>query len=666
MDESIDCLVRGSNSSLQPSIGFSVMSRFRLVALLAASVCTIGLSPVNAEEAKGKGKANRLAKESSPYLRLHAHNPVDWFPWGPEALAKAKKENKPIFLSVGYAACHWCHVMERESFVDAEIAKFLNENFVCIKVDREERPDVDAIYMLAVQIIHKSGGWPMTVFLTPEAKPFFGGTYYPARDGDRRGRRGFFTIAKGMQESWKKEEVAIRKSAEQLTEIIRLNLDSTQLQKTAPPAITKELASSLADAVQSDLVREFDPQYGGFGFDPGSPTRPKFPEPSNLLFLLERARAGDDKALKMTEVSLQKMHGGGIWDHVGGGFHRYSVDRFWHIPHFEKMLYDNGQLAVIYSQAYELTKKPEYKRVIERMLDWALREMKHEGGAFYSALDAESESIEGKYYRWERDEIKQVLGANYQAYAEVYGLDDEPNFEEFHVAQLTTPIAETAKAKGTTEPKLWQQLQPMHAELLAVRDKRPRPLTDTKILASWNGLFIRGLADAGRVLDRADYVQAAADAANFVLTKMRTEDGRLYRTHTAGESKLNAYLDDYAFVVDGLIALHKATGKDEWLKQAAALTDKQIDLYHDAKKGGFFFTSKDHEALIARGKQPSDGAQPAGNSVAAQNLIYLAKAMKKDSYRKIAESTIATTVPSMQQSPRLAPRMAVALFELMK
>ena len=634
------------------------MGRFTVSLSLFAVLATTVL-PATAE--------NRLGKESSPYLRLHAHNPVDWYPWGPEALAKAKKENKVIFLSVGYSSCYWCHVMERESFMDQEIAKFLNENFVCIKVDREERPDVDAIYMLAVQLVTGRGGWPMSVFLTPDAKPFFGGTYFPARDGDRGRATGFLSLIQQVKKTWEGSEADLRKSSDELTKVIQANLDATQQAAGPAPKLTTETATTVADLVQGDLLKEFDPQYGGFGFDPGSPSRPKFPEPSNLLFLLERARQGDAKALEMVEVSLQKMHGGGIWDHIGGGFHRYSVDRFWHIPHFEKMLYDNGQLAVIYTQAYELTKKEEYRRVVERMLDWVIREMKDDGGAFYSALDAESEKVEGKFYRWEQGELKQILGQSYAKYADVYGLDDEPNFEHrFYVPQLNQRLAKTAADANTTESVLWQELSPLHEALMNVRNKRPRPLTDTKILASWNGLMIRGFADAGRALNRPDYIKAAADAANFVLQKMRTAEGRLYRTHTAGESKLNAYLDDYAFVIDGLIALYKATNNEAWLKQASELTDLQIKLYHDAKKGGFFFTSVDHEALIARGKQPSDGAQPAGNSVTAQNLIFLANATKNAEYRNIANSTIAATVPSIQKSPRLAPRMTLALIELFK
>ena len=631
--------------------------------MFARKTCLLMLlcASLNAITARWAEAQNRLGKESSPYLRMHSKNPVHWFPWGPEALTKAKKENKVIFLSVGYSSCYWCHVMERESFEDEEIAEFLNENFVCVKVDREERPDLDAIYMLSVQLVTGRGGWPMSVFLTPDARPFFGGTYFPARDGDRPGATGFLTLARNIQQVWKTKEADLRKSADQLTEAVRQNID---LQPDPGQTNPAKLDPQIIAGVQAALEQEFDPRYGGFGFDPGQPARPKFPEPSNLLFLLHQARGGDEKAREMVEVSLQKMHSGGIWDHIGGGFHRYSVDRFWYIPHFEKMLYDNGQLAVIYTQAFELTKKPEYQRVVERTLDWALREMRDRQGAFYSALDAESEKIEGKFYRWELPEAKATLGDDYATYEKIYGFDRDPNFEhEFFVPQLAKPLAEAGAAISLSEAELWRSLEPLHAKMLSVRNQRPRPLTDTKILTSWNGLFIRGLADAGRVFNRPDYTTAAANAANFVLSQMRTPEGRLFRTHTNGESKLNAYLDDYAFLCDGLIALHRATGDAKWLQQATELTELQIKLYFDARQGGFYFTSNDHEALIARGKQPSDGAQPAGNSVAVQNLIYLAKNAGNQAFDKAAQATLKAAAPLMEKSPRIAPRMALALAE---
>ena len=623
-----------------------------LTMTLAAVAVSCSSQSVHAE--------NRLAKESSPYLRLHAHNPVDWYPWGPEALDKAKKENKIIFLSVGYSSCYWCHVMERESFMDDEIAEILNENFVCIKVDREERPDIDAIYMMAVQLVTGRGGWPMSVFLTPDAKPFIGGTYFPARDGDRGQGMGFLSLINNVHRVWTSKETDLRTSADQLTDAVRKNLD-IQPDSSAAVPLDKELIG----AVRTALAVEFDPQYGGFGFDPGTPDRPKFPEASNLLFLLDQARAGDEDALEMVETTLDKMHAGGIWDHVGGGFHRYSVDRFWKIPHFEKMLYDNGQLAVVYSQAYELTKKPAYRRVVERTLDWVLREMRAPEGGFYSALDAESEKVEGKYYRWEKAELQKTLGDNYAALAKIYGFNNSPNFEhDFYVPQLASTLATTAKAQGISESDLWKQVAPPLQALLKVRDQRIRPLTDEKILASWNGLMIRGFADAGRILGRDDYTQAAIQAAQFVLGNMRQENGRLLRTHTAGEAKLNAYLDDYAFMVDGLLAIYRATDDKAWLTKADELTQLQMELFRD-ERGGFYFTSNDHEALIARGKQPSDGAQPAGNSVSVQNLLYLSEQLSNPSYRQVAEQALNATAPLIRKSPRVAPRMTLALSEFL-
>lgn len=629
--------------------------------ILATVGCTLltlasWLSLVPSAEAE-----NRLGKETSPYLKLHAHNPVDWYPWGAEALKKAQQENKPIFLSVGYSSCYWCHVMERESFMDDEIAKLLNENFVCIKVDREERPDIDAIYMLAVQLQTGRGGWPMSVFLTPDAKPFWGGTYFPARDGDRGPATGFLTITNTMSQLWGQKEKDLRLRGDQFTEAIRANLDVQHEQQDM------KLDTSIVGSVVRALTQQFDPQYGGFGFDPGEPGRPKFPEPSNLLFLLHQAREGDDAAQRMVMDTLDKMHGGGIWDHVGGGFHRYSVDRFWHIPHFEKMLYDNGQLATVYTQAYALTQRPAYRRVVERILDFVVRELRDTQGGFYSALDAESEKEEGKFYRWDKEEARQVLGQDYETFADIYGFDEPPNFEEhYYVPELRQTLAKTAEQRGVQEAELWGQLAPLHQKLLAARGKRPRPLTDTKILASWNGMMIRGFADAGRVLQRPDYIQVAEQASKFVLDHMRRPDGRLFRTHTSGTAKLNAYLDDYACFVDGLIALHQATGKSVWLEHADELTQLQIKLYGDEVRGGFYFTSTDHEALIARGKQPTDGAVPAGNSVSAQNLLYLAGQLRSDQYQTWARRTIEAGAINVQQRPQVAPRLTIALAEWLK
>ncbi|MCO6459638.1 MAG: thioredoxin domain-containing protein, partial [Pirellulaceae bacterium] len=609
---------------------------------------------------------NRLARETSPYLLMHAHNPVDWYPWGEEALAKAKRENKIIFLSVGYSSCHWCHVMERESFLDREIAAYLNEHFVCIKVDREERPDVDSIYMMAVQIISGRGGWPMSVFLTPDARPFFGGTYFPARDNDRPGITGFLSLIQMVQKVWAEQPDDLRRDAERLTALVKNRLDGR------PPGAIEPLNADWLDQVQQSLAEQFDPTYGGFGYVEADPQRPKFPEASNLLFLIDRLRRlpderseARDEARRMLDVTLGRLAMGGIRDHLGGGFHRYSVDRYWQIPHFEKMLYDNGQLASVYSEAYALTGNAEYRQVVEELADFVLREMTSPGGAFYSALDAESEHVEGKFYRWEMEQVEELLGADgFALLAGVYGLDAEANFEEqFYVPQLSQPFHELAEARQLTAAELHARLAPLRQRLLEARNQRPRPLTDDKILTSWNGLMIRGLADAGRLLREPRYVAAAERAARFVMQHLRDQDGRLLRTYGQGQARLNAYLNDYAFLVDGLIGLHLATGDQEWLAEARRLTDKQLELFWDEKEGGFYFTSGDHESLLARIRDPLDGAQPAGNSVAAQNLLYLAAKLNEPAYRQRAERTIQAISGWLRTAPSGSPRMAVAVAE---
>ncbi len=632
-------------------------------AAVAQTVGQTDADPHQEQVAEPSGKTqhtNRLVDETSPYLRMHAHNPVDWYPWGEEAFARAKKEDKPIFLSVGYSSCYWCHVMERESFMDEEIARFLNENFVCVKVDREERPDVDSIYMVAVQLINNRGGWPMSVFMTPEGKPFFGGTYFPPRDGDRPSMPGFLTIVQRIKEVWTGQRDDINGDAERVTEVIRGEL------RGRIPETAAELGPALVDRTQTSIAGEFDEQYGGFGFSVSDPRRPKFPEPSNLSFLLERLRrTNDEEAREMLLTTLQKMAMGGIWDHLGGGFHRYSVDRYWHIPHFEKMLYDNGQLLSVYSEAYRLTQREDFRRVVDETVAWLMREMRDPGGAFLAAMDAESEKVEGKFYRWTPGEVREILGDGYDLFASVYGVDGEPNFEEhFYVLQLERPLAEIAADRNLTESELDAQLAPLRAKLLAHRDKRPKPLIDSKVLSSWNGLLIRGLADAGRNLEQPKYIQAAAEAARFILNHLRDDKGRLLRTYSQGEAKLNAYVDDYAFLIDGLIALHQATGDQQWLREAQQLMDLQIELFWDEEGGGFFFTTSDHEVLIARIKQQTDGAQPSGNSISALNLLYLASELENDRYRQHAQRTLESAALLMDRFPAVAPQASVAIDRL--
>jgi len=615
------------------------------------------------------GVANRLAQETSPYLLLHAYNPVQWYPWGPEALEKAKKEGKVIFLSVGYSSCHWCHVMERESFMDEGIAALLNKHYVCIKVDREERPDIDSIYMTALQIYNqingsqRSGGWPMSMFMTPAAKPFFGGTYFPARDGDRGAPMGFLTLLQRVNQFWQDKPKDLERDADRLTELVKTELDGRR------PAPLSELDETVLDRAIGALEERYDPSFGGFGYNEANPQQPKFPEPSNLVFLVNRLKAQDvspaDKQLarKLLVGTLERMAMGGIRDHLGGGFHRYSVDRFWQIPHYEKMLYDNGQLASVYSEAYALTGREDFRHVVDEMLQFVLREMTDEQGGFYSALDAESEDEEGKYYRWERSEVQRILTKEeYELFAPMYGVDKHPNFDgEYYALQFTKPLSALADDQKITTAELETRLAPLRRKLLDHRSQRERPLTDTKVLTSWNGLMIRGFADAGRVLENPAYIAAAERAASFALDQLRSDDGRLLRTYGQGQAKLNAYLDDYAFLVDGLLALYRATENKKWLQAADKLTTRQIELYWDEANGGFFFTSGDHETLIARGRDSVDGAEPSGNSVAVDNLIFLAGELDRPDYLDKASRTIGSISGLLLRAPSAAPRMLVAV-----
>ncbi|TWU22551.1 hypothetical protein Pla52o_36100 [Novipirellula galeiformis] len=623
------------------------------------------------EPAKHARPANRLAGESSLYLLQHAHNPVDWYPWGEAAFEKAVRENKMVFLSVGYAACHWCHVMERESFVDPEIAALLNDRFVCIKVDREQRPDVDQIYMLAVQIVNRgNGGWPMSVFLTPQGKPFWAGTYFPARTGDRGQSTGFLSILGQIDQAWTMQQDAVQTQAEALTLMIKQNRSGIAEEElhTAEAALNQ----NLIDRVAASLDEQFDPIYGGFGFSDAEPNRPKFPEPSNLYFLMDRidrestSEAQRDTSLKMLTRTLDGMISGAMFDHIGGGFHRYSVDRRWQIPHFEKMLYDNGQLASVYAWAFEITKRQEYRDVAIAICDFVLRELKSDDATFYSSLDADSEGEEGKFYRWNKEEIETLEKSlkGFERFATIYQFHEKPNFEvEFFAPAPKHSLTEIAKQSEQTYENLWDAMQVVKSELLTIREKRERPLRDEKVLAAWNGLMIAGLADCGRLLDRSDYIGAATKAADFILAKLAADDGTLRRDYASDAKKLDGYLDDYAFFVSGLIALHRATGEAKWMKAAESLTEKQIELFWDETVGGFFFTTAEQSLLIVRMKNPTDGALPAGASVAAENLLYLKKHSdvfaEKDYLGKLAVTAAAV----IKQNPAAAPRMAAVLAD---
>jgi uncharacterized protein len=605
--------------------------------------------------------ANRLANETSPYLLLHAHNPVDWYPWGDEAFAKAKREKKPIFLSIGYSSCYWCHVMERESFLNDEVARELNGHFVAIKVDREERPDIDEVYMRALQIYLRlagtsgGGGWPLTMLLSPDGKPLVGGTYFPPHDRD--GRTGLMTVLKKVHQRWSADPATWQKTADQLAEFVRESL------ATRPAVVPVKIDRHLVDAVQRGLAEQYDRQYGGFGFSATNSRQAKFPEPPNLVFLLDRwAHAHDQSARDMLLFTLDKMAEGGIRDHLGGGFHRYSTDRFWRVPHFEKMLYDNGQLASVYARAYELAPRPEYQHVVDELLEFVRRELTAEQGGFYSALDAETAGQEGAFYTWRRDEVAHLLSADeFALFAASYGLGGEPNFEGRYVLNLARPAAKPTSASASGDREQYAKLRAIDDKLLAVRGGRKRPLTDTKVLAGWNGLMIRGYADAGRVFGNPRHLVSAARAADFVLANMRTKQGRLLRSYREGQAKVPAFLDDYAFFIDGLLALHRADGDRRWVDAADLLMQDQLARFWDERGGGFYFSSADHEVLIARSKVPTDGATPSGNSVSAANLLELSRILDKADYLERARQTIASAAALVAESPTAAPQMAAAL-----
>ncbi len=619
-----------------------------------------GASATNVQRAP-----NRLASETSPYLLLHAHNPVAWYPWGEEALTKARTEKKLIFLSIGYASCYWCHVMERESFMDDEVAAELNKNFVCIKVDREERPDIDHIYMTALGLMGRQGGWPLTMILTPEARPIVGATYFPPRDkevevpGGKQKITGLLPFVDLVQTSWQKNPQELRDYADQVAAALRRNLRQQGL-------VAAPIAPDVATTTLAGLTEQFDSEYGGFGYNEANPRRPKFPEPTNLVFLLGRASTAQSaEARKMLVVTLDHMARGGICDHLGGGFHRYSTDRYWRIPHFEKMLYDNGQLASVYAAAFGLTGNVEYRQVVDEILTFVARELTSPEGGFYSSLDAETDGDEGGYYSWSREEITAALGdADARLVATIYGTAGEPNFAGRYVLELSRPLDEVAKQQGLSSAELAQRLEKIRAALLAVREKRDRPRTDTKILTAWNGLMIAGYADAGRILQHEPYTAAAGRAAAFVLENLRDGQGRLRRSFAQGAAHLNAYLDDYAFLVAGLIALHQATGEPRWLQAADELTRLQIEQFWDAELGGFYFTSADHEELLARAKDPVDGALPSGNAVAASNLVYLAAKLARPEYLDRAERTLNCFSALLNENPAAAPQMVRSWLQL--
>ena len=605
--------------------------------------------------------SNRLANETSPYLLQHENNPVDWYAWGPEALSRSKDEDTPIFLSIGYSACHWCPVLEHESFENEEIAKLLNENFVCIKVDREERPDLDQIYMNAVQLMTGQGGWPMSVFLTPQLQPFYGGTYWPPKAA--RGMPGFDQVIAAVCDAWQNRRDQALEQAGKITDYLaQMGVGETS---------SDELELDVLRLAEAKLEQVFDFTHGGFG------RAPKFPHPMDLQVLLRIwHRWPRDGVLKMATLNLDKMAGGGIYDHLGGGFARYSVDDRWLVPHFEKMLYDNALLTGAYLDGFLATGNPNYARIAGETIDYILNYMTDENGAFHSTEDADSEGEEGKFYVWTPNEIQAVLGTETGTrFCYVYDVSADGNFEGTNILNLPKTIGQCASIRGWDAEELHQELAAARQKLLAVRDKRMRPGKDDKILVSWNGLMIDAMARADGILtvtrsESADsaigkgtgkYLRAATRAAEFILAHMRCEDGRLLHSWRLGQAKFDGYLDDYVCLMNAFVTLYEASFDERWMDEAVRLADIVLARFHDSAAGGFFYTADDHEQLIARNKDMHDSSVPSGNAMAATALLRLGKLCGRGDYLHAAQGTLQMALDLMKQSPTGAGQMLIAL-----
>jgi hypothetical protein len=603
---------------------------------------------------------NRLLLSTSPYLQQHAHNPVNWYPWGDEAFATAARLGRPVLLSVGYSTCHWCHVMEEESFEDEEIARFLNEHYVAVKVDREERPDVDAIYMTAVQTLTGSGGWPMTVWLTPDRRPFYGGTYFPARDGDRGAPTGFLTLLRRLGRIYETQPDQVGGSADRLAGAIRAAL-SPPGGAGARPADRRLPGADVPGAALEAYRGRFDGANGGLQ------GAPKFPSSLPIRFLLRHhRRCGERQALDMATLTLEKMAAGGIHDQIGGGFHRYATDARWLVPHFEKMLYDNALLALAYLEAYQATGREEFAHAVRGILRFVERDMTSPDGAFYSATDADSPGPdggreEGYYFTWTPAEVEAAVGKDKaRVVAAGYGVSPAGNLEGRSILHRPRPTADLADALGMTPDRLASILETAGEDLLRTRSGRPAPLRDDKILTAWNGLMISALARAAFVFDDERYARSAARAADFILAHLR-RDGRLLRSYREGRAAHNAYLDDYAFLVAALIDLFETTGERRFLEQVLALDKVLESQYEDPAGGGFFLTSDDHEPLLARGKPAYDGAEPSGNSVAALNLLRLHELTADDRYRRRADRVFQAFRTVLDRTPTALSEMLLAV-----
>ncbi|MFC2005389.1 thioredoxin domain-containing protein [Chloroflexota bacterium] len=598
-------------------------------------------------------KHNLLISQKSPYLLQHAENPVDWYPWSEEAFDKARKENKPVFLSIGYSTCHWCHVMAHESFEDPEVAKLMNEAFVSVKVDREERPDIDSVYMTVCQMMTGSGGWPLTIIMTPNKEPFFSATYIPKET--RFGRVGMLTLIPRVKELWSTRQAEVLSSA---TQVI------ASLKNNTPGAPGEGLNEPLLHLAYEQLLERFDEQHAGFG------SAPKFPTPHNLLFLLRYwKRTGNEKALNMAEKTLQSIRRGGIYDHVGFGFHRYSTDPRWLVPHFEKMLYDQALLALAYTEAYQATKKAEYAKTAHEIFTYVMRDMTSPQGGIYSAEDADSEGEEGKFYSWTNDEIQKVLSHEETDLAvRLFNITADGNFVDEaagrktgrNILHLTKSIEELASDLSMSVPDLRARIEEIREELFAYREKRIHPHKDDKILTDWNGLMIAALAKGAQVFDEPRYASAARRAADFILKNVRTSEGRLLHRYRDGEAALTAHVDDYAFVIYGLLELYEATFEVNYLETALALNEDLIRHFWDHENGGLYFTADDGEQLLVRQKEIYGGAMPSGNSVAMLNLLRLGRMTAGAAFEEKAAKIGQAFYSSVSQLPSAYTQLMTA------
>jgi uncharacterized protein YyaL (SSP411 family) len=578
---------------------------------------------------------NRLAGETSPYLLQHANNPVDWFPWGPDALARAKLLDRPIFLSIGYAACHWCHVMERESFEDEATAAVLNERFIAVKVDREERPDLDQIYMSAVQAMTGQGGWPMSVFLTPDGRPFYGGTYFP--DRPRQGMPSFRQVLDGVDRAWREQRTEVEGAGQRLVQAL--------VAQNRAPAAGEDPTVGLLETATSGIESTFDAAHGGWG------AAPKFPQPMTIEYLLRRhAATGDARPLAIARRALDAMADGGIHDQLGGGFHRYSTDAAWLVPHFEQMLYDNALLARVYTHAWSLTGDGRYREVAEGVLEYMRRELLTEDGAFAASQDADTDGVEGLTFTWTAAEVREVLGDDAPLFSTAYGVTEDGNWEHVTILSRVRSHADLAEAYGLDEGEVARRLADARQRLWERRSTRPQPARDDKALAAWNGLAIAAFADAARAMAAPEYAAIAARAADAILGGLLAPDGALGRSWKDGRAVGQGVLEDYADLAEGLTALYEATFDERWFTTARSLMDRVLDRFTDPD-GGFFDTADDHERLVARPKDPQDNAVPSGNAMAATVLLRLAAWTGESRYRDAAERAIRTVVPYVARYP---------------